>query len=222
MALFQKAAAKSAAKPTKEKKSTTWVMGSAEEEAKVAKSIHELVKLTAEEKAIEAKKSLHATVVVCAAKERHIRAFCERGAPPETPMQLQNHDGEKVTFVVQDRGGQYNIKDDNMDMLRQLLGDDAADELVYTETTISFNRAIMAIPGVSDAIEKALEAVIQKLVKSEKLSEEQADELIDAKQKTAFKPGTLERAAEICGRNTTKLSQFLDIMGSSCTRYVKA
>jgi hypothetical protein len=63
---------------------------------------------------------------------------------------------------------------------------------------------------------------VTKLVKDEKLTPEQADELITAKQKTSFKPGTLDRAATIVGRDTTKLAAFLDAMGSSCTRYIKS
>lgn len=221
MALFQKAAAKSAAKPAKQKKTTTWVVGNTEESERVAKSIHELVTLHSQEKIIDAKKEIHLAVVMNAAKDLHVAEFCSRGAPPETPMLMQNNDGEKVTFVVQDRGGQYNVKEESLEAMRQILGDDAADELVYTETTIGFNREIMALPGVSDAIEKALEAAVAKLIKSHMLTEEQAEELITAAQKTSFKPGVLTRAAEICGRSTVKLSQFLDAMGSACTRYVK-
>lgn len=221
MALFSKAAAKSAAKPSKQKKSTTWVVGSSEDDKQVSDAIHQLVLLKADEEIINAKKGIHMSVVMNAAKDMHVSAFCERGVPPETPMIMQNCNGEQVNFVVQDRGGQYKVKEESLDAMRQILGDDAVDELVYTETTIGFNRDIMAIPGVSEAIEKALETTVAKLIKSRIITEEQADELITADQKTSFKPGVLKRAAEICGRSTVRLSQFLDAMGSACTRYIK-
>ena len=223
MGLFNKAAEKSAksAKSSKPKKNTTWVVGDPDGDA-VGKAVHELVELTAQEKAIAAKKKLHATVVMKHAKESHVRDFCDLGVPPDTPMIVQNTDGEKVTFVVQDRGGQYNVKPEQRDALVQLLGADAADDLLFTETTLGFDRTILAIPGVSDAVEKALERTITKLIKDSTLTEDQAEELITAKQKTSFKPGTLDRAATICGRDTTKLAAFLDAMGSSCTRYVKS
>lgn len=223
MGLFAKATEKSAAsaKSSKPKKNTTWVVGDPDGDA-VGKAVHELVELTAQEKAIAAKKKLHATVVLKHAKENHVRDFCDLGVPPDTPMLVQNTDGEKVTYIVQDRGGQYNVKPEQKDALVQLLGEDAAADLLYTETTLGFSRTIMGIPGVSEAIEKALERVVGKLVKEETLTAEQADELITAKQKTSFKPGTLDRAATIVGRDTTKLSAFLDAMGSSCTRYIKS
>jgi hypothetical protein len=59
------------------------------------------------------------------------------------------------------------------------------------------------------------------LVKAGTLSSDEADELIVADVKTAFRPGTLERLADICGRDTVKMSAFLDAAGSSFTRYVK-
>lgn len=221
MGMFNKAATKSTAVASKPKKSTTWVVGNVEGDA-VGKAVHELVRLTAEEKAIEAKKSLFATIVMKHAKANHVADFCALGVAPDTPMTIQNQDGEKVTFVVQDRGGQYDVKPEQQEALGQLLGEDAAAELLYTETTLGFNRVILGIPGVSDAVEKALEATVKKLVKDGKLTGDQADELITAKQKTSFKPGTLDRAAMIVGRDTTKLAAFLDAMGSSCTRYIKA
>lgn len=223
MGLFNKAAEKSAskAKSAKPKKSTTWVVGDPEGDA-VGKAVHELVELTAQAKAIDAKKKLHATIVMKHAKQNHVADFCELGVAPDTPMLIQNTDGEKVTFVVQDRGGQYNVKPEQQDALAQLLGQDAAEALLYTETTLGFDRTILGLPGVSEAVEKALERVVTKLVKEGTVTEDQADELITAKQKTSFVPGTLDRAATIVGRDTTKLAAFLDAMGSSCTRYVKS
>jgi hypothetical protein len=223
MGLFAKATAKSESgvKAGKPKKNTTWVVGDPEGDA-VGKAIHLLVELTAQEKAIAAKKKLHATTVLKHAKANHVSDFCELGVPPDTPMIVQNTDGEKVTYVVQDRGGQYNVKPEQVDALCQLLGDDAAQDLLYTETTLGFDRTIMGIPGVSEAVEKSLERTVTKLIKDGVLTAEQADELITASQKTSFKPGTLDRAAVIVGRDTTRLAAFLDAMGSSCTRYIKA
>lgn len=223
MGLFNKAAEKSAAatKSSKPKKNTTWVVGDPEGDA-VGKAVHELVELTAQEKALAAKKKLQATIVLKHAKTNHVADFCELGVPPDTPMQVQNTDGEKVTFIVQDRGGQYNVKPEQQEALAQLLGNDAAQALLYTETSLGFDRTILGIPGVAEAVEASLERVIKKLVKEEVLTAEQADEMITAKQKTSFKPGTLDRAATIVGQDTTKLAAFLDAMGSSCTRYIKS
>ncbi|MDB4490199.1 hypothetical protein N9045_01645 [bacterium] len=221
--LFSNAANKAASvsKASKPKKNTTWVVGDAEQE-QVAAAVHNLVELTAQQKAIDAKKKLFATVVLKHAKENHVSDFCDLGVPPDTPMQVQNRDGEKVTFVVQDRGGQYNVKPEQVEALEQLLGVDAASDLLYTETTLGFDRTVLAKPEVGQAVEAALESCIEGLIELGVLSTEQASELITAKQKTSFKPGTLARAATLVGRDTTRLTKFLDAMGSSCIRYIKA
>jgi len=219
MGLFAKATEKSAKPSSGSKKNTTWVVG--EGDTKTAKAVAELVRLTAEEKAIAAKKSIFSQIVLVHAKNMHVTDFCDLGVPPTTPLQVQTADGEKVTFVVQDRGGQYAVKDGQVDAMVQLLGEDAAAELTFTETSIGFDRTIMAIPGVSEVVEKALTTAINKLVKSEKLTGDQADDLITAKVKQSFKPGTLAKAAQIVGSDKTRLAQFLDAMGSAVCRYVK-
>lgn len=223
MGLFSNAAnvAKSKQSSVKPKKNTTWVVGNNENE-QVAVAVKNLVELSAQEKAITAKKKLYATTVMKHAKQNHVTDFCDLGVSPDTPMQIMTEDGEKVTFVVQDRGGQYNVKEDQVDALTQLLGEDATTNLLYTETTLGFDRLILAKEGVSEAIEKSLMRCIEGLVEGGKLSEEQASELVTAKQKTSFKPGTLGQAAAIVGRDVTRLAQFLDAMGSSCCRYVKS
>ena len=221
MGLFTKARSAAASQPaTKSKKSTTWVVGGDQGE-KVSAAIHELCQLSAQEKAIAAKKKLFATVVAKHAKEQYVGDFCDLGVSPETPMVVQNQDGEKVTYVVQDRGGQYNVKDEQIEVLNQLLGPDRVEQLLYTEVSFGFDRTIFAIPGVAEHVEQALEQAITTMVEKRVLTDEQADSLISAKEKTSFKPGTLDRAADICGKDRVRLSQFLDAMGSSCTRYVK-
>ena len=222
MSLFAKAKEKSATSTaSKPKKCTTWVVGDPQGD-QVGKAIHELCELTAQEKAIAAKKKLFSTVVAKHAKEHYVRDFCELGVSPDTPMTVQNADGEKVTYVVQDRGGQYNVKEEQIDGLKQLLGADLAESMLYSETSFGFDRAVFAIDGVAEAVEKALSACVERLVDSGVLDGDQADNLITAKTKTSFKPGTLDRAAEYCGRDTTRLGQFLDLLGSSCTRYIKS
>lgn len=221
MGLFTKALDKKTDAKPKNKKGTTWVVGGGCND-NVATAIHELAQLSAQEKAIKAKKSLYANQVLGFAKESHVARFCELGLPPDTPMQIKNHDGDQVTFVVQDRGSQYDVKPDQVSALNQLFGEKMVkDDLLYTEATFGLNRVIMSIPGVSEAIEKALEKAVTTLVKNNVLDQDQAEELITVDQKTAFRPGTMDRAAILCGRSPVKLSMFLDAMGSSCCRYVK-
>lgn len=223
--LFAKAAAKktegTGAATAKKAKNTTWLCGSTAGD-EVAKAVHELKVLNAEKKAIEAKMDVHKVKVQGYAEDQFYRAYADVGVFPETPMLVQNSDGEKVTFVVQDRSAQYGVKPEQVDLLAEMLGQDAVGDLLYEETTIAFNRLVMALPGVTEAVEQALERAIMKLVKDGSLSEEQAGELVDPIVKRTFKPGTLDRLAIICGRDVTRIEQFCEIMGSSCTMYLKA
>lgn len=218
--LFGKAKAAAASKPTAstKKKETVWLVPAGSREATAVK---ELVDLTKQAKAIEAKTGVFKGVLKEYGETNYVADYAKVGVAPETPMTIQNPDGEKVTFVVQDRSSQYGVKDDQKAALVELLGEDGTNELLYEETTFGFNRDLLALPGVMEIVEKALESATKKLVDGGVLTEEQVGDLLDVKVKTAFKPGTLDRLTMICGKDTTKLSQFLEIMGSSATRYVK-
>ena len=222
MGLFAKAKASKKSEEPKKAKGIAWLAGDPQGDA-VAKSVKELVRLEADAKAIEAKMGVHKTVVKKFAETQYVSVYAETGSAPETPMVVQNSDGEKVTYVVQDRSSQYAVKTEQQEALAQLLGPDAVEDLLYDEVSFGFNREIMAVPGVQEAVEKALESAIKKLTSGAKpvLTETQAEALIEANQKTAFKPGTLGRLAMIVGRDTGRIKQFLEIMGSSATRYIK-
>ena len=226
MGLFAKAAEKSKSeKKDTKKKSTIWNVGNPES-SPVAKSLNELTQLQADLKAVEGKMTIHKSVVKNAAEENFIADFAGLGVMPESPMKVVNSEGNTATYVVQDRSGQYEIKEPQVHALTQLLGQDAVEELMYEETTIAFDRTVMAIPGVAEVIEKALERAIRSLTASKDgkkpiINEETAERLLDVKTKVALKPGTIERAASIVGKNQAKLEQFLEAAGSSCVRYVK-
>lgn len=223
MSLLGKAKGKTVSEPKKKAKGVAWLAGDPQGDA-IAKSVKELVRLSAESKALEAKMDLHKTVVKKYAHENFVADFTDTGVLPETPMTVQTSDGEKVTYVVQDRSSQYKVGEEQQEALKALLGEDAAVSLLYEEVKFSFSRDIMALPGVTEAIDEALTALVDKLTKGKKpvLSQEQADALIEADKRTTFLPGTLDRVPQIVGKDTGRVRQFLEIMGSCVTRYVKA
>lgn len=204
----------------KKKKATAWLVGSQESES-IAKAVKELVRLEAESKTVEAKMTVIKSQVKRYGDEMFVRDYVSRGCMPETPMLIQNGDGENVTYVAQDRGGQYGVKPDQVDALKDLLGDDAVESLLYEETTFGFNREVFALPGVLEAIEGALSDVIGGMQNMGILDGDQAERLLDVKTKTTFKPGTMDQLTSICGKDTSRVKSFLDIAGSSFTRYVK-
>jgi len=184
----------------------------------VGKAVHELILIKAQKKALEGREGIQKTVVANFAKRRFISEIAANGVLPETPMKVQNADGEQVTYVSQDRSGLYGVKPEQKQMLGELLGEDVAENLLYTEVSFKFNRDVMAKPGVSEALDKILQAAIAKLVKSGVLAEE--DELVQADVKESFKPGTLSRIGQLCGSDTEKIGSFLEIGGSSFTRFI--
>lgn len=218
MSVFAKAAAKKETQSaTKPKKQTTWVVGG---DDNVSKAIHELVGLAAQAKAIEAKSKIFKTVVLNHAKDRYYTQYANLGVHPETPMKIQNQDGESATFVVQERS-QYGVKDESVDALTQILGEEGAKELIYEETVFGFNREILAIPGVMEVLGSHIEAAMGDLVESGVLDEEKAGLLLDAETKRSFRPGVLQRLGIIAGKSAQRIRQICDSMGSSCVQYVK-
>ncbi len=170
--LFSRAAAKKEVAPKVAKKETVWRVGAGipegQDEEQVSASIHELIQLAAESKTVEAKMNVHKGIVKDYAESRWVNDYVELGVPPATPTVVVNKDGEKVTLVVQDRSGQYDVKANQKDALISLLGADAATDLLYTEVSFGFNRDVMAIPGVQEVVEKALENAIAKLTDDSK------------------------------------------------------
>jgi hypothetical protein len=218
MSVFAKAAAKKEKDTaTKAKKQTVWLVGG---DDKVAKAIHELVGLAAQAKAIEAKSKIFKTLVLNHAKDQYYTQYANLGVSPETPMKVQNSEGEAVTFVVQERS-QYGVKDESVDALTQILGEEGASELIYEETVFGFNREILAVPGVMEVLGSHIEAAMRDLVESGVLGEDKAGELLDAETKRSFRPGILQRLGLIAGKSAQRIRQICDAMGSSCVQYVK-
>jgi len=218
--LFAKAVSKTVTEAGEAKASSNgqlWIVGDAAGD-EVGKAVHELIVLKASRKTVEAKEGVYKPIVKKEGNRRLIAFVAANGVLPETPMKIQNGNGEQVGYVLQDRSGQYGVTPEQKLILGELLGEDVAGSLLYTEVSFKFNRDVMAKPGVSEALDKILQAAIAKLVKSGVLAEE--DELVQADVKESFKPGTLSRIGQLCGSDTEKIGSFLEIGGSSFTRFV--
>lgn len=223
MSVFKTAAKKTAAAPkaTGKKKNTTWITNDNPdtESAAVAKSLHELVALHAQVKTLDAKMEVHKSTIKRYARKNFFRDYASMGVFPETPMIVQNAEGEKATFVVQDRSTQYAVKDDQRDALVDALGEDKANELIVDDTTFSFNRDLLQNETVMAELEAALEGVQNKLREAGVITD--GDELITATTKSAFRAGMIQQLAIICGRDVVKMEQVAEAMGSSTVMYVK-
>jgi len=224
MSVFEKAKDKAASSESQsnKKKATVWQVVNAAEAAALDTAIHEIVLLQADSKAIAAKQSIFKSQVKKHAEERYLHDYAELGVAPDSPMQLVNGDGEKVTYVVQERCSQSKVKSDQAEQLASLLGEDGAKAILFENTVFKFNDVLLARDGVMAVVGAALDAAFKTLVKEEVVTKEESDALLEVDEFVAFKPGTTSRLADICGRDTQKMKGLLDIMGSASVRYIKA
>jgi len=218
MSIFAKAKAKTAAAPAKTKKSTVWQLN----EAALREAVTELVRSEADRKALETRQAHLKTVLLRAADELFAADYVRMEKSPDAPMLLVNPEtGDSVNFVFQDRSGQYGLSAEQENDLKELLGEDRLNDLVYEESRFAFNRVIMGIPGVMDCLAKHLEACRGELLERGVLSEDQADELLDVTTKRTLRPGTLDSVTSHVGRDVTRFKKFLQFIGSCAVRYIK-
>jgi len=219
--LFAKLEKKAAAAPEKAtKKSTTWSVGTTEENKKVSEALSQLTRLNADAKALDAKMGIHKSVILKHAKDSFSRDYAATGFKPESPMIIQNAEGDQATFVLQDRSSSSAIKDSQRAELEALLGVDAVEKILVNEIDFRFSRSALGLPSVMKVVEKHLEAAMTELTKKELLPPD--IELLEVDHAVRVRGGTLERLGEIVGKDSSKLAAVLDALGSSVTRYIKA
>jgi hypothetical protein len=224
MSVFAKAKAKAVANPTPKKKATTWTVSGAPgtPEAALAAAVKELGDLEAKAKAIETAQGRLKAMLLKYAEEQFVKDYVRAEKVPDSPMLIANAEGESVNFVFQDRSGQYGVTEEAEKDLVKLLGEDNVNEILYDETRFAFNRVIMGIPGVMDTLGKHLEACQAELKEKKILSAEQVEELLEVKNKRTVRPGVLDRLTQVCGRDTTRVRDFISYIGSCAVRYIKA
>ena len=225
--LFAKAASKTTPTTTKKKSETLWQLRATDPlDLERIESINKLADLHRQIKNLEAQETVHKTRLKQYAEEQYVKDFADRGVPPEAPMKLLDpKSGNSVTFVVQDRTGLSTVKDEQIEGLREVLGE-TADELVYEQMIFSFDPAVMAATAkdgrlVQDIVAEAISESLEKLVKKGALEAEQLDALLSCKQSRMFRPLILPRLAELCRRSIPDMRAVLDILASSVVRYVK-
>lgn len=221
MGFLSKAKATSVPKNRVEKRSTIWEVT----DETVAEAINDLVKANTEAKALEGKMNLLKVKIKEKAEQLFAEEYAETGLAPEAPIVMQTKEGVKLNYIVQDRTSQYDVKEDQINELKSM--NFPVDDMVYEENTFKFDRLIMAIPGVTEALDKAVTTAINKLVNTEVLTAEQAESLVVVDKKVAFKPGVLDRIGHYIAKVKNKseraelVNSFLETAGSNFTRYVR-
>ncbi|MBW2672196.1 MAG: hypothetical protein JRD89_02115 [Deltaproteobacteria bacterium] len=234
--LFARATEKSLDKPKKNKKGTVLQLprdlNKESELQGESKILNEAITIAIEAKAEMAAAKGRLSAAMGALHEHAEEGWCatyaKHGVQPETPVSLQNHLGQSLTYVVQDKCGQNAIDKEQIELFEILLGEEVAANLVETREAYGFNPDIMKeIAGgkktkkgetVQDVV---FEIVTSAVMENTKLTDEQKAELITSTSKTHLKKNTLPRLAELCGSNVGKLQSFLQAAGSAFVRYLK-
>lgn len=228
--VFAKAKDKAASLPKKGKgKETIWTVNPSEIQQtddptieQLAEAVTQVINLTEERKKIEAKEKVYKNLLRDYAEGQYVDHLAAHGAEPPTPLKVANAEGETVTYVVTDRSHLSKVEDNQVTLLSKLLGEDAAADIIYNAESFAFNPAILALPGVSEAIEAGLNEILGKLVEDETLTMAQAGDLLTHEEVRRFKPGTVKAAVGTCGKDRAKLAQFFEALGSARSHYIKA
>lgn len=233
--LFARAAEKTAIAPKKKVKGTTLTLpkdlnDKGELQGK-SKLLNEAITIaiTAKSEMDAAKGRLEASKSILHeyTQEAWCATYSQNGVQPATPVSIQNHKGETLTFVVQDKCGQNAVDTEQIELLSILLGEEAAANLIETKEVFGFNPKTMkqAAAGKDAKGEKVqdiiFEIVSQIIGESTKLSNEQKEEMFTQTSKTHLKRNTLPRLAELCGANVNKIQSFMQAAGSAIVHYLK-
>lgn len=235
MANLFKQAAKKASKETKKKPKGTVIELPIEldpqdktltgESAKLHKAVTDLIKGAAEYSAAKNKMNVAKGTLGRFAHPEISRRIAGTGTVPPGPIKFVDHKGQQVTYVIQDKSGQYPLKDDQIEELRELLGDEKADEVMETQEVYAFDNKVMDEPledgegTVSDVI---FEIVSRAISRNTRLTDDQKERLIRQDEKTKLIPRFPETAAMHCGKDAARIEDAFDILSSQVVRYLKS
>lgn len=230
--LFNKAAGKTAAAPAKsKKKETVWnispLVTDVPSKEQLNSAVSEMHRLNAERKRVETEQEIYKGILKPWAEERYFEHVAKFGVEPESPLKVVNDKHESVTFVVQDRSGQAVVTDEQVAMLGDLLGQDAAAELIVEAGEFKFDVAVMTQTApdgtsVQEVVSEAISEALAKLVDKGRLSADQVENLLSYQTVRRFRPNLLPYALSAGGRNIQKLQSLFGALGSAIVRYVKA
>lgn len=187
------------------------------EDPEIKNSIDQFIKAKTQEKEAKAAKEVAASSVKVFAKDVFFGIFAKDGAKPEKNLTINGNKGS-IKFIVQDRGNdeRYYIADEQLIILRQLLGQALEDDLVeYTK--FSFDPTILNKPGVMDAFG----ACIANMVESDVLSQNDANSLLSAREVRTVKKGTVAKLAKLCGNKKELMEQVFQCLGSTVSAYIR-
>jgi hypothetical protein len=231
--LFANAKQAAAAAPKKEKGTVLQLPKELDTDGKLvgeAKLLNEAItaaiEAQAEEKTAKTKGSLAKNRLMPFAQSKVNELYAKLGVAPPTPVSLVNHNGESVTYVMADKSQQNPLNAEQVELFKAVLGEDGAKKVVRDKTTFYFDVDTMEQVAEHDKDKKTVFEIVCELVSAAlandaRLSDEQKAALIKSSVKTYLVEHTLDRIAELCGADATKIGQFYDAAGTACVRSIK-
>ena len=249
--LFAKAKDKQAEAPVKAKGTAYQLPKTLDDEGKLTgeskllnEAIHEILESEEEKKKAENRGKLAKGKVAKWTFGEVVKTTAGLGVLPPTPVSVVNHNGESVTYVMQDKTQQNPLKQEQVELFGAIMGEEGAQNIIHEKTVYSFNPEVMeqaaydakataaarkanpdAAPVYSESesvMDVIMELVSAAIVECNKMTDEQKENLIASKTGYHLRPNTLARVAELCGGDVTRIEQFMEAAGSGCVRYVKS
>lgn len=210
---FKKAAEKAAA-PGKPQKGEE--VQFVPEDEQILEAVDDFIKAADEMKQRETDKKVASSKVLPFGREQYFKLFSDKEIQPEK-VTILSKSGKSVKFIAQDRAGTYDIQDEVVENLANVLGKDKTEDIVERYTEYSFDDAILNKPKVMDILSDAIVTLVTKKI----LTQEQADSLLKAKARQVLKKGILARLATICENDPKKMEMVADLVGSNITTYIQ-
>lgn len=179
----------------------------------VAAEIDQFVEVSRKIKDLDSNKSVLQEEIKVSAINKWLAKYMEAGRVPDT-MKFRGKEST-VTFIMQDRGGR--ASDEQMIGLKSLLGEERAGRLIEEDTKFSFNSTALTKPEVREALGKCIE----NMAKSGILTQDEAENLIEATPVRMIKKGTVADLHNICHGQSNEMQNLLGALGSAATYYVK-
>jgi hypothetical protein len=230
--LFAKAVQKAAEKPKKPKGTVITLPKNLDGEGKLVgdsailnQAVTEAIEAGAEEKTAKNKGALAKGRLMTYAQSEVVKLNAQLGVLPPTPINVVNHKGESVTYIMADKSQQNPIGAEQISLLETLLGEDGAAKIIQKRNIISFNFETMDKQAANEpsktVFDIVAEVVNDALLGDPRLSTEQKESLLVSTEKTYLQPNTICRSAELCSADAAQIAQFFEAIGSACVRSIK-
>jgi len=195
------------------------------ESALLNNAVTEVLEASAEEKAAKNKGNLAKGRLSKYAQSRLVEMTAKLGVLPPTPVNVVNHNGESVTYVVQNKANQNALSPEQVELFKSEFGAELGESLVVRRDVYSLNSEVMndvGTDGKTPVVEVVAEIVSNAVANDKRLTDEQKQNLILVASKTFLKASAPERVAELVGTDAARIDKFFECAGSAVVRYIKS